>query len=99
MSSDNVVMLANTVSLNGAITFYNAPELCARLLQILPKDQALTVDLKHVTKCDSASIVVLLQIIRFATQHQQTVKFVDMPKAMRVLSDLYDLNTLFKIKN
>ncbi|MSP53395.1 MAG: STAS domain-containing protein, partial [Gammaproteobacteria bacterium] len=83
----------------GDITFYNAPTLCAQLLQMLPKDQAIMVDLKQVTKCDSASIVVLLQIIRFVTKYQQTVKFVNMPKNMRVLSELYDLNSLFKIKN
>ena len=99
MAIESVSIVDNAVSLNGDITFYNAPTLCAQLLQMLPKDQAIMVDLKQVTKCDSASIVVLLQIIRFVTKYQQTVKFVNMPKNMRVLSELYDLNSLFKIKN
>lgn len=99
MAIESVSIVDNAVSLSGDITFYNAPTLCAQLLQMLPKDQAIMVDLKQVTKCDSASIVVLLQIIRFVTKYQQTVKFVNMPKNMRVLSELYDLNSLFKIKN
>ena len=99
MSSDNVVMLDNTVSLKGEITFYNAPAICAQLLSMLPTDQPIIVNLQQVAKCDSASIVVLLQIIRFVNQHQQTVQFVDMPKPMRVLSELYDLNPIFKLKN
>lgn len=98
MITENLELIDNTVALKGEITFYTAPELCIQLLRILPKDQTFMIDLKHVTACDSASMVVLLQIVRFATQHQQTVNFVSMPKSMRVLSELYDLNPIFHLK-
>lgn len=99
MTTENLELIDNTVALRGAITFYNAPALCAQLLQILPKDKSFTIDLQHVTTCDSASMVVLLQIVRFATQYQQAVSFVSMPTNMRVLSELYDLNPIFHLKN
>jgi len=99
MATENLELIDNTVALKGEITFYNAPALCAQLLQILPKDKSFIVDLKHITTCDSASMVVLLQIVGFATEHQQKVKFASMPKSMRVLSELYALNPIFRLKN
>ena len=98
MTSECVSLSDNVIAINGSMTFYNAPALCTQLLEILPKEQASTVDLKQVTECDSASIVVLLQIVRFAAQHQQVIKFVNMPKAMQILSELYDLVPIFKIQ-
>ena len=98
MTTQNVTINDNTVAIAGAMTFYNAPALCTHLLEILPKEHESTVDLKQVTECDSASIVVLLQIVRFAVQHKQTIKFINMPKAMQILSELYDLAPIFKIQ-
>jgi anti-anti-sigma factor len=97
MTTQNVTLIDNTIAITGSMTFYNAPALCTQLLEILPKERTSIVDLKQVTECDSASIVVLLQIVRFAAQHQQVIKFVNMPKAMLILSELYDLAPIFKI--
>ena len=88
----------NSFALKGAVTFYTAPALCAELQQLLPKTESVTVELNQITQCDSASIVVLLQILRQATHNEQKIQFLNIPPKMQVLIELYDLTTVFNNK-
>lgn len=83
---------AQHLEIRGGMTVHETPALLAGL----PSDGGVaTVDLQGVTQVDSSALSVLLALSRAAGGATVTVHHA--PPALRALSDLYGLQTLFRI--
>jgi ABC-type transporter Mla MlaB component len=87
----------NTLVLTGVLTFYTIGPVCATIAEHCAVLDTIVVDLAGVGESDSASLVVLLSILRYASAHHKTVRFTNIPKKIITLIKLYDLQTIIKI--
>lgn len=71
--------------LSGALTFETVPELLDRSRKLLPFERALEIDLTGVDRIDSAGLALLIEWLRLAAAHGQTIAFRQAPAQMRDL--------------
>lgn len=60
-------------------------------------NQPLCVDLSRVTQCDSASLALLLELMRLASQKNISISFINPPKQMMDIANVNGLNALLPI--
>ncbi len=87
----------DTLTLEGAVTFYSAKELLDEINSVFPSGKTITIELQKVTRYDSAIFVILLALQRLAIDKQQQIQFRGMPATMHALANLYNLNFLNKL--
>ena len=77
----------------GALTYANAGAVLAAATA-LPLPSAGEVDLAGIGAVDSAAVAVLLALKRRASEEGRPLKFVNVPSALSVLSELYGVEEI-----
>lgn len=86
------------IDISGDLTFATVTPLCHAIPDYFANTHDVTVDLSAVKNCDSASLVLLISIIRFLDARNKTVTFTRLPKSIVTLIKLYNLQQLITIK-
>ena len=84
-------------SVSGDLTFSTVTALCEDIPNCFQEADIFKVDLSGVKTCDSASLVLLVMIIRFFTQQQKNVVFTKLPATILTLIKLYNLKNLITV--
>ncbi len=93
----NVVLQnSSELVLDGDLTFMTIKPLYQKLNAVFSPEADVTVDLKNVAMCDSASLVLLLSIVQRAEQHKFAVQFTHIPQNLLMLIRLYKLTEIIK---
>ena len=67
------------VILQGALNFETVPAVYQKSRALFRKTDALRIDLKDVSLCDSAGLALLVDWLRLAKQHQVKISFEHLP--------------------
>ncbi len=84
-------------NISGDLTFSTITALCEAIPNYFKDADVFNVDLSGVKNCDSASLVLLVMIIRFLTQQQKSVIFTQPPPTISTLIKLYNLQSLITV--
>ena len=84
-------------SISGDLTFSTVAALCKDIPNYFAGNDSFKVDLSGVKTCDSASLVLLVMIIRFLTEQQKNVIFTKLPATILTLIKLYNLKNLITV--
>lgn len=83
--------------LKGALNQYSVESALAQSNSLLPTGQSVTVNLHHVTDCDSASLAFLMALLREAKKRNTTLTFIHMPTQMRDLGRISGINPILSV--
>lgn len=81
----------NIVKVEGAVTVDNVSAMTAQGKALLD-DQCLIVDLAAVEDVDSSIVSMLLEWLRVSSQHNRRLQFINQPKSLKSLVQLYDVS-------
>ena len=84
----------NVVMVSGELSFSTVKPLYEQISSIFSSVNKFTVDLQGVNHCDSASVVLLLGIVKYASQEHASIMFTNIPEPMQILINLYNLSDL-----
>ena len=86
------------IDISGDLTFATVTTLCQAIPDYFTNIHDVTIDLSAIKNCDSASLVLLISIIRFLGTRNKTVTFTHLPQSIITLIKLYNLQQLITIK-
>lgn len=89
----------NEKGLVGDLTFETVMPLCQQVKKEFSLNSSHVLNLAKVEHCDSASLILLLTIIELFSGSQYRVSFVNVPKAIRTLITLYNLQTIIEVSD
>lgn len=98
LTSQSVVLdEKNALFLSGPIVKETVVSLLAQVKPFFSKLQTLHIDLSRATQCDSASLALLLELMRLAKQKNLSISFTNAPKQMTDIANVNGLAALLPI--
>ncbi|RMD70109.1 MAG: STAS domain-containing protein [Gammaproteobacteria bacterium] len=85
--------------LSGALTFDNVPAIWEETRALFSSHKRLTLDLGGIRHTTSAGLALLIEWLRLARSHNQTLAYVNVPGQMRALIEVSDLDRILPIEN
>ncbi|CAN5445800.1 hypothetical protein BH10PSE19_BH10PSE19_03230 [soil metagenome] len=76
----------NVLLLSGKLSCHTVVKLCRQGKQLIKGRSALTVDLASVSFCDSAGLVLLIELSRNAKQQNQTIRYINVPQQLLAIA-------------
>ncbi|MDH5649157.1 MAG: STAS domain-containing protein [Gammaproteobacteria bacterium] len=97
MSGENFITSSDGVyEISGLLTFATVPQLLGQSKQWLVKgEQAVTIDLKSVSKADSAGLALMVEWLHLARQAHRELRFINIPSQLTHLIRLSGLQDVF----
>lgn len=89
--------LAPDVCIEGPLTQETVMSALSQCTALLPKQTPVTFNLKGVTDCDSASLALLIALMRVAKAGGNELRFSNVPKQMMDLSQVSGLTGIIPI--
>ena len=86
----------DTIIVQGPVTIDNVVKLTQDGIALFD-DHPLTIDLDKVTEVDSTIISMLLEWLRAARKHTNSLQFINMPESLNSLIQLYDVVELIPV--
>jgi phospholipid transport system transporter-binding protein len=89
-----VVTAPGKIAVNSAMTFQEAPRLCAAGIECFIRDGSpiMVVDCAGVTKADSSGLAVLIEWRRWAHQKGRHLKFANLPPQVNAIAHLSEVS-------
>ncbi len=87
----------NCLQLAGDIDFNSVPELMAQGQRLLDSLTEAVVDFSAVTKVNSAGLVLMLTLLRFANKNNMSMHFVNVPASLKSIAKLTAVEPLLWI--
>lgn len=81
--------------LSGELSFRTAPELLRQAEGLFEGCSSFVLDLKEVTRADSAGLALLLEWLRGCRRRQQDLFFRNLPQALNEIARVSNLDQLF----
>jgi phospholipid transport system transporter-binding protein len=81
--------------LSGELSFDTVTGLRNQFRAEFKSDVPATIDLGSVTRVDSAGVALMVDWLRFAKTHNQSIRFRNIPEQMVSIADLCDVTELF----
>lgn len=96
MSDITLTYDAGRAQLKGELTFNSVPSVldCEHLFKDV---ETLEVDLGGVSRSDSAGLALLVAWVRFAKQHQKTIRFSNVPDQLRAMAGVSGLTEVLSL--
>ena len=92
------VQADNTIVLSGELNMQTVPVLLAQMPELLDKASTeLCVDLKDISRSDSAGLALLVEWMQLARQEQCTLKFVHLPRQMLDIARVSGLDSILPL--
>lgn len=88
---------APDILIGGPLTQDTVMEALSQCTALLPQQTPVTFNLKGVTDCDSASLALLIALMRAAKETRTVLSFSNLPKQMMDLSQVSGLNGILPI--
>lgn len=85
-------------SLEGEVTVDTVPDLWPQIQQAAAQPGMARLSCKGVTQADSAAVAVVIEWMRLLHRRGDTLMVEDLPKAMRVVIEISDLEDVFHIE-
>lgn len=76
----------NVLLLSGRLCGQTVGQLCQQGKQLMKGQRAFTVDLAEVSFCDSAGLVLLIELLRDAKRHNQVIRYVNLPQQVLAIA-------------
>lgn len=83
--------------ISGPLTHTTVMSALSQCCALFPPQTSVRLNLKGVTACDSASLALLIALLRFGKQNGNTVTFSDLPKQMQELSQVSGLKGILPV--
>lgn len=93
MTADVILREGGELSVEGSITVDNVVSVVAQGIALFDREDVI-IDLAQVTEADSAAVSLLLEWQREAGRRNRQIRFVNMPKNMQSLVQLYGVSEL-----
>lgn len=90
----NIVLFENNLEISGFITFNDIAHLLDVCIEKTSKFDVINVDLKNLETLNSSVLIFIINYIRSAIRHKQTIKFLNIPDLLIELSKVYNLNKI-----
>lgn len=88
-----------TFAINGLLTFETVPEFLNRTSTWLSSDsEMITIDMKNVSKADSAGLALMVEWLRQAREAKRRIRFVNIPEQLNHLIRVSGLQQAFATK-
>lgn len=97
MNANVVTIAENKFALQGPLTFDTVPDVLGESRSWLKKDAEVTIDLKQVSKADSAGLALLIEWLRLARLSNCKVHFINFPPQFKSLIDVTGLQQALAI--
>jgi phospholipid transport system transporter-binding protein len=97
MNASVVTIAENKFALRGPLTFDTVPDVLGDSRSWLKKGAEVTIDLKQVSKADSAGLALLIEWLRLARLSNCKVHFINFPPQFRSLIDVTGLQQALAI--
>jgi len=85
------------LQLSGDLLFDTVPKLADAAIALLIPDRPLTIDLAAVERCDSAGLVLLLELLQHATAIDCRLQFYALPRSLLEISRLSGAEELLPV--
>jgi len=86
------------VDISGELTFATVTPLYQSIPDHFSMGKDFIIDFSRVGNCDSASLVLLIGIVRYLKQQNKHVQFVHLPQTVLTLVQLYNLQELISMQ-